>query len=500
MKKWRVIGFLLPAVLWMAACSKEEKEPEYIDGEVAVTLVKVNGVVADFDESTSTFSVLIPTCTDFSKCSLVIETEAEWILHGKERILRQNLDLDLSEPLRLAFIKDNVRQFYCIKTSNTGLPVVRINTPGRVAVTSKEQWLEGADIRIELPEGTCDFEGKTSIRGRGNSTWNYPKKPYALKLDQKSEILGMPAHKRWILLANWKDRTLMRNDAAFWLSAHTDLPYTVRGSFVELVFNEKHVGNYYLCEQIKLGDDRVPADKKDGGYLLELDTYFDEPLKFIYPDLFNLPWMVKQPDEDEITEEGFNYIKEYIYGLETLLKDEERVKAHEYEAFLDVDSAIDYLIVEELTMNNDFFNTWPWAGPHSSYVFKKGGGKLYHGPVWDFDYHAFCPQFVHSWTGATRTMFYPALLKDPKFCDRLLERWEMQKETLKGLPDYIDQTVARIAVSEALNHEMWPINTNSENGDEQMSHAQSIERIKRSFLNKWEWIDQNIGKVAGFLK
>ena len=81
----------------------------------------------------------------------------------------------------------------------------------------------GATMRISRPDGTVDYEGSLEIRGRGNSTWNYPKKPYALRLPEKHAVLGMPGHKRWILLANWKDRTLMRNDAAFWLSRHTGL-------------------------------------------------------------------------------------------------------------------------------------------------------------------------------------------------------------------------------------------------------------------------------------
>ena len=73
----------------------------------------------------------------------------------------------------------------------------------------------------------------------------------------------------------------MRNDAAFWLSKQTDLPYTIRGQFVELVFNGKHVGNYYLCEQAKIDENRIDIDDPNletpelGGIFAEMETYFE---------------------------------------------------------------------------------------------------------------------------------------------------------------------------------------------------------------------------------
>ena len=231
--------------------------------------------------------------------------------------------------------------------------------------------------------------------------------------------------------------------------------------------------------------------KITGGYLLEVDTYFDDPNRFQFGNLFNIPWMVKEPDEDELSPEAFNYIKNWIFDLETLLKDEARVQAHEYEAYLDVDTAIDYMIVEELTGNHDFYNEWPAYGPHSTYLYKERGGKLYHGPVWDFDYHVFCPDRTDFWAGANRTMFYPSLLKDEKFRNRMIERWELQKDVLKKLPEYIDQQADHIRLSEGYNQVMWPID-NRENGDETMTFQQSVDRIKQAFLAKWEWMDKNI--------
>lgn len=502
----RKLLFLALAAVVAVACKKEDDTPSLLPGEVAITSVAIDGVKADYDAAERRFTATLPAVTDFSALSVTIVTEATRMESGGERILKENPQLDLRRPMRIRCIKNGTYQDYSIEARNTGLPVVRIETPGKKAVNSKETWVENASMTIELADGKVSYEGTADIRGRGNSTWNwYPKKPYALRLQEKSEILGMPAHKRWVLLAHWKDRTLMRNDAAFWLSAHSGLPYSVRGQYVQLVLNGKHLGNYYLCEQIKIGKDRVNIEKMEpmetrpeiitGGFLLEVDTYFDEKYQFINQNLFNLPWMVKQPDDDELSGAAFEYIRNWITDLEKLLKDTGRVQAHEYEACLDVDTAIDYLIVEELTGNNDFYNEWPWPGTHSAFFYKERGGKLYHGPVWDFDYHAFCPQFSHVWVGATKTLFYPALLKDQKFRSRLVERWNAQKSALKELPAHIDEVADHIRLSESLNHAQWPIVNNPENGDEEMTFQQAVDRMKKAFLDKWEWMDKNIANL-----
>ena len=508
--KYLRVFLLLTGFLCLFACRKVD-EPTFVDvdptvdlkeGKVKVYRVNIEGTLALLDAASSTFTVTFPTVTDFTSMSVSFTTDATDIIAGNRHLSPTSTGVDLSSPLTVRFVQNDVYQDYTVVVRNTGLPVVRVETPGHKAITSKEVWMDDATVRIEWPDGRVDYEGVTEIRGRGNSTWDwYPKKPYALRLREKGEILGMPSHKRWILLANWKDRTILRNDAAFWLSRHTGLPYTVRGQFVELVLNGVHKGNYYLCEQIKLNKKRIDIEKMDsqetdpvkitGGYLLEVDTYFNEKYKFQYWDLFGIPWMVKEPDDDELSTAAFNYIKGWIRDLETLMKNTANVQEHAYEEFLDVDTAIDYMIVEELTGNHDFYNTWPANGAHSAYLYKERGGKLYHGPVWDFDYHTFCPDRTTFWAGANKTLLYPALLKDEKFRNRMIERWDLQKDELKKLPEYIDEQVERLRLSESYNAAMWPI-SNRENGDETMTFQQSVDRMKQAFLDKWSWMDKNI--------
>ena len=493
------------ALMCLAACGLTEDIP-VVPGEI--NFLNVDGYTAVLDRDTHTFTATIPAVTDFSSVVLNFTVFGDTVFADGTELVSGVTEVDASAPVTLVVKKGKSETSYTLKVQNTGLPVVRITTPGGRSVTSKETWMEGATMRIENPDGTVDYEGPMSIKGRGNSTWGYPKKPYALKLDKKDKVLGMPKHKRWILLANWKDRTLLRNEAAFWLSRQTGLPYTVRGQFVELVFNGRHAGNYYLCEQIKIGQDRVDVDEMEpfetdpelitGGYLLELDTYHDyynEPNRFTSP-YFSLPYQVKEPDEEDISKEAFQYIQGYVRELEALLRDQTRVMNHEYEEYFDVDSAIWFMFVNELANNTDFYNNWPFNGPHSVFLYKERGGKIYSGPVWDFDYHGFVPTLSHQWAGATRTVYYPALYKDEKFRNRMVELWDSRKNELLKLTDYIDGMADRIRLSEEYNHALWPIpSSQNENGDEQMTFQQAVDRIKEGFTEKWKWMDAHIGQL-----
>ena len=212
---------------------------------------------------------------------------------------------------------------------NSGLPIVFIDTPNNTNIESKTEWMEGTSISIIDTDGTMDYSSNhLQIRGRGNSTWEFPKKPYALKLDNKAEILGMPKHKRWCLLANWMDRTLMRNDVSFQIARQTGLAWTPRGQFVEVVLNGNHIGNYYLCEQIRAGKNRVnitemeatdiEGDAITGGYLVELDTNFDEVNKF-HSAIANMPYQFQEPDEDVLQPEQMAWFEGYINEMESNL-------------------------------------------------------------------------------------------------------------------------------------------------------------------------------------
>lgn len=389
----------------------------------------------------------------------------------------------------------HIKRTAVVDNAWTGIPVVFVDTPCKQSAINKNDWVSSSSVTILKTDGTVDFSGGASIKGRGNASWDYKKKPYAIKLDSKSKILDMPKHKRWCLLANWKDRTLLRNAAAFWLSEHTQsLKYTPKGQFVELYFNGEHRGNYYLCEQIRVDKNRVNI-AEEGGYLMEIDAYWDETYKWKSPS-FNLPYQLKSPDEN-VSDSDFNSIKNYVAEMEACIKtsSSKTVPDPEYKDYMDIETAIDFLFVNELATNTDFYNSYPISAPHSFYLYKDVNGKICFGPVWDFDYHGFMPSLANQWAGLDKTgLYYAHLLKDPDFKARVKEKWNAEKNTFKSLPNYIDEMARLIEKSESVNHNMWPISPVPMDGnkDENKSWSEAVSLIKQGFLKKWEWMDTQI--------
>lgn len=386
----------------------------------------------------------------------------------------------------------------------SSLARVFITTPDCVGIKSKTEWVKSCTIRIVDEDGIEDLNATTSIRGRGNSTWTYPKKPYTLKLDSKSEILGMPKHKRWVLLANWMDRTLLRNDIAFEM-ARSVMAWAPRGRFVELYLNGEHQGNYYLCEQIKVDKNRVNIDELDedtdfsdqsqltGGYILEFDEYgqFDEP-NFFWSKIIDIddgtPVVIKEPDDEVITSHnhpGFLYIQNYVYSIEDILEADKDTHSRwsEIEKYLDITSYIDWWLVHELAGNLDPNQ------PRSCYMYKKRDGKMYAGPVWDFDWGTFKPTYNHF--GIKGTLWYVYLFKYPEFKSAVKVRWAEVEEKFRKIDQYIVTVSEKIRESNELNLSKWPIST-TVNGDESMSYDEAIERMREAYQHRLKRIDDNI--------
>lgn len=379
------------------------------------------------------------------------------------------------------------------KLPNTGLPIVIINTPNSDPIVSKETWMAGADMTILNPDLSPSYQGSLSIKGRGNSTWTSPKKPYALKLDKKEKVLGMPKHKRWCLLTNYFDRTLMRNAVAFEISRNTGLAWTPRGKFVELVLNGKHVGNYYLCEQIKVDKNRVNIAELDpaategegitGGYIFEVDINWDEEYKFESAH-DHLPYMFKDPDV--VNQAQFDWAVNYVNEMEDALYDETKHANREFANYMDLESFVDYWIVNELVMSPEIGN------PKSLYMYKDKNGKIHAGPAWDYDYHTFKPEYTSFFMGK-QFVYYPRLFADPTFVSLVKTRWNTLKPVLETrIPVFINETMQQIAESDKINAPMWPSDATYRVGDEEMSLVDAVNRLKNAYLDKLHWLDTQI--------
>lgn len=370
---------------------------------------------------------------------------------------------------------------------DTGLPVVLVNTPGMQPVSSKEEWMEGASMMIVSATGVIEYRGQLSIKGRGNTSWGFPKKPYALKLDTKTELLGMAAHKRWCLLAGWSDRSLIRNAVAFELARQTGLDWTPSGQHIELVLNGQHMGNYYLCEQIRLDENRLNLQNPKGnvadrGYIFELDTYFDEDFKFRSP-LKDLPYQFKDPSD--VTPEQQRFMEQYVAEMENALYDSARFAAREFVQYLDLESFADYWLVYEIAQ------LWEPNHPKSVYLHKDAGGKIKAGPVWDFDMGCFKPRPEYFYVNRT-ALYYEQLFRDREFCQIVSRRFNQHRDGFLSVTNFIDSLGNQLTASQDLNYPMWPISIVS-SGDETLAdYPQVLARLKTALCEKIAWLDDEL--------
>ncbi|MBR7043384.1 MAG: CotH kinase family protein, partial [Prevotella sp.] len=421
-----------------------------------------------------------------------------WVTNGQKVLVagveQQNgiTPQDFTRPVVYQVVSaDGEINTYTVSVVMSGLPIVSIETPGRRTIATKTEWIEGSTITVTMPDGSINYEGTMSIKGRGNSTWDAPKKPYSLKLNQGGKILDMPKDKRWTLLANWFDRTLLRNDVAFEISRRTGTEWTPRGKYVELVLNGRYMGNYYLCEKIKIDKNRLnlnemtlednEGERITGGYVMELDVNMDEQHTF-RSTRRNMPYMFKDPSNEVLNEPKINYMKQFIDDMETALYKENWLEERDYAEMLDIDSSIDYFITCELVQNSE--SSWP----KSVYMHKDRNGKLKTGPIWDCDYATFSTHYV-SVAPMSRAIYYAQLFKDPAFVARLKERWQQYKPQMLTIPAYINERAQQVKASAQLNSQLWPISSRV-NGDETMAYDEAVERLIKCYNDKLQWLDE----------
>lgn len=492
-------------------------------------------------------------------------------------IISSETEVDFATYKQVALTnEDGAVVVYDVELTNTGLPVVVINQETGVTSTESNseyskasaawykltgtKWIpkdgdwqmtEGVDnFMVYNADGTSAISDKknvkvdapilSSTRLRGNVTQQMPKKSFAVKLDKKTGIFmndsdpnnDLPAHKRWVLLANWKDRTMMRNALAFSLAdafkrafPNDGMAWNPSGQHVELVYNGVHVGTYYLCEQIKIDENRLainePFDEKDNpwtgdpsiyGYLMESDDGYDENWQFTTANY--IPFLFK--DDAEVagsSSQMLQYAQNFVRGIEDNLFKNTTAGYTAAFANMDLTSMVDFWLIQEMMMNSETKH------PKSCYWYLNNG-KLYAGPVWDFDWntlptsssnseesYSFTASMlskaspVHKRSGYPTSpstsdktyLWYPMLVKNATFKNLAAERWNGVQAELAKVPAEINAIASKITLSESVNSTMWKVEVASSSwsknaygmgggkcGDESMSFSDAVSTLLKT--------------------
>lgn len=271
----------------------------------------------------------------------------------------------------------------------TNIPSVYIETFDHRIVSSKTEYKLCKIVRVD--NGRIEVFDSVKIRGRGNASWGFPKKPYRLKFPKKVRLLGdgFANAKNWVLLSNGGEKLMLRNALNSYVGKLNGLPFNPSCKFVDLFMNNNYRGTYQITDHLDVRKHRVEIEEQDtvvtsirtnisGGYFLEADGYTDpDGMYFQTPSGTNV--RIHSPKKDVINTRQLNYIKNFMKRFETTLFGKNYLdKKRGYRQYIDSTTLLGWYLSSEIGSNFDLF--------HSTYFYKKlKDDHIYFGPLWDND-------------------------------------------------------------------------------------------------------------------
>ena len=391
----------------------------------------------------------------------------------------------------------------------SGLPIVKIKTNQVVGpAMDKDSYVEGS---LEII-GEGDFEGleetTMKIKGRGNSTWwictdasagaVVGKCPYQVKFGDKTSILGMPEDKKWVLLAEKSDKSMIRNKIARYMGELSDLEYTPNAEYVELFINEDYQGTYLIGQKVEESENRVNIG--DEGYLIEIDTDANnriDPDDIIFkPTIWSSihtdgVFNIKDPDIDYGSDE-FYFIENYINDFESVLYSNNFNDPDSgYESYIDVDSLIDWFLINEIAKSVDA--RW-YSSIYFSYL---PGEKIKMGPIWDFDLsygnlNYSDAQYTSDFY-IKQNNWIDRLFLDEVFVEKVKIRYSYYYSKLGDIKNKIDEFAKYIDKSQKANFERWDILGVYvwPNPVYDLTYEQEVNRLENWIEERMNWLNSN---------
>lgn len=384
----------------------------------------------------------------------------------------------------------------------TNLPTVSIHTQNNEIPYDKIHQIV-SQLTIISDNGTKLLSESGTTRERGNYSRSTPKKPYRIKFDKKQRVLDAPAKaKKWTLINNYGDKTLMRNLLAFELSRQLGMTYTPFGTAVDVLLNGEYKGCYQLCDQVNINKHRVnitemtPQDNEGsaltGGYFVEIDAYADQEKSWFYSNKGN-PVTIKSPDEDSITSKQKTYIRNYFNKME-----------NQWKTYLDLNSFLRHFLVGELSGNTDTY----W----SVFMYKeRDNDTMYTGPVWDFDLafnndnrtypvnnkRDYIYRSGGSCAGNMRSFVDRIVVSDANAKSQLVEIWDEARQsglTEEYMVAYIDSLENALQQSQELNFLRWPIMNQKVHQNPRIwgSYEAEVENVRTYMKERIAWMDKKL--------
>ena len=414
---------------------------------------------------------------------------SEVLINNKVQISGQTAnDFTEIQNYRVTTSAGNSGQYEVDMTYFTGLPVIYLETENNQEIDSKEDYFTGT-LSMEGGRYYSDSPATSmKIRGRGNSTWGvHPKKPYQLKFNDKTEMLGMPQDKKWIFLAEFSDKSLLRNKIAFELGYLSQLDYTPQSVFAEVVVNGTYNGTYNISQKVEESDNRVQLG--DTGYLLEIDQLerLDADDVYFRTDAFLIN--IKEPDTEYNSNE-FIYVSDLVNEFETVLMGSQFTDPNQgYAKYIDIDSFIDWYLINEITKNQDSRNF------SSIFLNVIPGEKIKMGPLWDFDLafgnvdYSECEYPTGFWV--KDHAWFDRLFQDAAFLEKVKSRFLYFKDNQRFILEKIDFYAAQLRWAQYENDQKWDLFGRYvwPNPVVFDTHQAEVDHLKNWYIERMNWLD-----------
>lgn len=348
------------------------------------------------------------------------------------------------------------------------------------------------------------------IRGRGNSTWvYYEKKPYRLKFEEKVDLFGMGRARDWILLANTVDMSMLRNYTVYKMAQQfSGLKYTTDCQFAHVYINDDYRGLFLIVEQVEEGDNRVeigdgtdalgnPAEPEDCGFLLECGNGgANDGQRVFWPKAYRSvsvgSVVVKSPEADVITNDQLKYINEYMNDVvEAIGKDDFGTLCE----LVDIQSFVDSFICTEYILAGDMGYVF--------FAYKEPGGKLFLGPLWDYDQSSGCSEHggnnYRGWDAASPHSWYTKLIRNDEFRALVVERWLEKYDYIHGIPDMLYETAEYYQADIDANYTRWDSFLGSKQWrslpevDALKTYPEHVDYFVTWLNNRVAWIEEELG-------
>lgn len=459
-KRLSKLLILLGTALLMTSCARSKKEETSDFSVFAVTDQggRLEGIRSETDER---WYLFVPSTENLEDLTLHCTGEIQEVSAGEADKTASVITHAFKESQDSVTIQTGDDSSYTVTVMQSGLPSVQISLNGVTLDEihqNKDKKYKNNTFILKDPQKNYDLkvENGIEIKGRGNSSWRiYDKKGYQIKFGEKTSVLGMGKAKKWVLLANASDDSMIRTKLVYEMADKLDMGFVPSFEYVDFWVDGEYLGTYMIGEKVENGSSRLDLQNPTGALFEHDEGFYEEEEYSFYNKLIHRHFVLKEIEEEseENIEQAITDFNRTLDELMTYLYEtpSAEVTLAELSKMIDADSFAKYFLINEYVQNQEAFATsffWYQDGPED---------VLHMGPIWDFDT---CmgndgASFEESY-GQNHVLFR-YLLAAPEFRAHTEELYEQNRKAFTDMKDRAEMFKVQISDSAAMNYLRWNV-------------------------------------------